>query len=192
MMSIAVLSPMEFAYSYGGPGHTAITRGEAIYLAKCQVTSVIPDVNATGCFNELPVVNDGKKQFMSPRSRILTNVGTQIDCLPDMPSLYLFGDQWFRLTPNGLIRAESPLTMIHGELNYKFTLLEGLGSGGLYNDETISQYQKALISGITTDILSNRVTASIEGKHSLPEGYSWVNGFTDKDFSVISSKVTGW
>lgn len=68
LLSIALLSPQEFAYTYGGPGHTAIARGEVIYLAKCRPVAVIPDLNFTGCHNELPVVYNNETFFMTPRS----------------------------------------------------------------------------------------------------------------------------
>lgn len=192
MMSIAVLSPMEFAYTYGGPGHTAIIRGEVIYLAKCTPTSVTPDVNRTGCYHELPVVNDGKRQFMSPRSRILIDVGTQIECLLDMPSLFLFGNDWYQMTPRGLIRSESPSYMGNYQVDYEFKILEGLSSGGLYSDATITQYQTALISKLTVDVINNRVAGNLEGKYALPEGYGWSNGFSDRDFRIIEKRIGGW
>lgn len=36
-MSVAMLSPMEFAYTYGEQGYTAITRREVLYLAKLYI-----------------------------------------------------------------------------------------------------------------------------------------------------------
>lgn len=32
-MTLAMLSPKKFAYTYGGQGYTSITRGEVVYLA---------------------------------------------------------------------------------------------------------------------------------------------------------------
>lgn len=192
MMSIAMLSPMEFAFTYGGPGHTAIARGEVIYLAKCSPTSVIPDVNRTGCYNEIPVINDNKMQFMSPRSRILVNIGTMIDCLPDMPPLYLLGEDWYQISSRGLIRHSKPATMQQDDVNYEFSVLSGLGNGGLYNDETIALYQEALVSGITSEIVKTRVADSIGGRSDLPTGYSVIKAMSDGDYNIIESKIGGF
>lgn len=191
MMSIAMLSPMEFAFTYGGPGHTAIARGEVIYLAKCTPTSVIPDVNRTGCYNEIPVLNNNKAQFMSPRSRILVNIGTQIDCLPDMPPLYLLGEDWYQISSRGLIRHSKPATMQQDDVNYEFVILSGLGTGGLYNDETIALYQEALVSGITSEIVKTRVADSIGGRSDLPSGYSVIKAMSDGDYTIIENKIGG-
>ncbi|XP_076388966.1 uncharacterized protein LOC143264663, partial [Megachile rotundata] len=41
MLSVARLNPLEFVYNYmGGPGYSAITRGEVLYIIKCNPVSV--------------------------------------------------------------------------------------------------------------------------------------------------------
>lgn len=57
MMTLALLSPKEFAYQYfKSPGYTAVVRGEVAHVAKCREVAVIPKVMDSECYNELPVI----------------------------------------------------------------------------------------------------------------------------------------
>lgn len=100
LMTLALLSPKEFAFAYGGPGFTAVTRGEVVYVAKCTPVVVFPDRYQSGCFNELPVSYKNTTYFMSPRSRILLQVGSPVDCLADMRPKYKIQDGWFYSSPD--------------------------------------------------------------------------------------------
>lgn len=54
MLTLAVLSPVKFSFIYGGPGYTAVTRGEVVYLDRCNPVPVVPDLEVEACYNELP------------------------------------------------------------------------------------------------------------------------------------------
>lgn len=174
MMSLALLSPQEFAYMYGGPGYSAVTRGEVVYLAKCRPVPVIPDLEEEGCFNELPVVYNNVTMYLTPRSRILISVGTPLPCLPDLLPKYFLNDNWYVRTSHGLITVPHPNVITPDVLEYEFRELSGITGGGLYRTEMIKQYQNALISPMVESVITSRVVGSLNGGNSLPAGYKYI------------------
>nr|QRW42749.1 MAG: glycoprotein [Gordis virus] len=192
MMTLAILSPIEFAYMYGGQGYTAVRRGEVIYLARCSPVVVEINMEESRCFNELPVSYENRTMFMSPRNRVLVPVGKPVDCLPDLMPKFLLGDMWYIKTEHGLMKTISPSTISQEPLSYKFEVMGDLASGGLYTSELIQKYQEALVSPIVSDIITYRLKDSIQGGSTLPEGYSFVSGFKPVDFSTIQSRVSTW
>lgn len=192
LLSIAVLSPQEFAYTYGGPGHTAVTRGEVIYLAKCKPVSVLPDLNTTGCYNELPVTHNNSTLFMSPRSRILIDVGTPLQCLPDLLPKFFLNGNWYVKTDHGLIETKQPHAISPDPLTYEFRELSGIASGGLYRTDMILKYQSALISPMVESVISTRVVGSLRGEAILPNGYGYSSAFSPVDYENIKREVGGF
>lgn len=182
-------SMMSFAYSYGGPGHTAVTRGEVVYLA----VPVIPDLSNTGCCKELPVTYNNASMYMSPRDKVLLDVGTPIECLPDLlPKFFFIDNAWYIKTAHGLVETPSPHTMAPDSLKYSFRELTGLTSDGLYSTEIIKKYQNALISPMMETVISNRVAGSVKGDVTLSDGYRFSNGFPVIDYQNIKEKVGRW
>nr|AWW13462.1 putative glycoprotein [Aedes anphevirus] len=192
LLSIALLSPQEFAYTYGGPGHTAVSRGEVIYLAQCRPVAVVPDLNVTGCYNELPVVYNNETMFMTPRSRILINVGTPLKCLPDLLPKYYLNENWYVKTDHGLIETKPPQTIAPNTLAYEFRELSVISGGGLYRADIIQKYQAALISPMVEAVISTRVVDSLRGEVQLPSGYHYTSAFSPLDYESIKSKVGGF
>lgn len=78
LLALAVLKPIEFAYIYmNAPGYTAFVEGEVIHLAQCQAVGVKLRPS-TRCYHELPVVYGNKTIFMTPRSHLLQEYGTEL------------------------------------------------------------------------------------------------------------------
>ncbi|QBK47214.1 putative glycoprotein 2 [Anopheles marajoara virus] len=191
LMTLATTSPKEFAYAYGGPGYTATTRGEVVYLAKCSPVVVSPDLEREGCYNELPVKHHNKTMFVSPRSRILIPVGTKLDCLPDMMPKYNIDGKWYHTTVHGLMQSPAPHTISPEPIDYTFEPLAGIGNGGLYSSAMIEKYQQAVVAPAVQGVITARVVSSVSGESKMPEGYSFVRGFDTTDFSIIEEKVGG-
>lgn len=187
MMSLALLPPQEFAYMYGGPRYSAVTRGEVVYLAKCRPVPVVPDLEEEGCFNELPVKYNNVTMYLTPRSRILISVGTPLPCLPDLLPKYFLNDNWYVRTSHGLITVPSPNVITPDVLSYEFRELSGIT--GLYRADMIRQYQNALISPMVESVITSRVVGSLSGGNSLPSGYKYTSGFTPLDYDAIKEKV---
>lgn len=90
-MTTAIQCPIEFAYQYfDEPGYTAIQRGEVIHVAKCTTpVEVYPLPLPPGaCYKQLVVSSENQTLYMSPRSRLLTSIGTILDCSNGVPSMF--------------------------------------------------------------------------------------------------------
>lgn len=79
-LTLAFISPNDFAYMYmKGPGFTAQVISEVIHIIKCQ--SIDVTLRSTDkCYLELPVAANNKSYYMTPRSHLLLNFGTEISC----------------------------------------------------------------------------------------------------------------
>lgn len=98
-LSLSSIAPDEMAYRImKGPGYTAITAGEVIYIIKCvPVTCKLRQMEE--CFNELPVSHNNISYFLSPRSRVLLKSGTVKDCNELLPTMYQIDNTWYRMMP---------------------------------------------------------------------------------------------
>lgn len=192
MLTLAVISPIEFAYAYGGQGYTATRRGEVTYVAKCPAVSVELDETSVGCYNELPVKYNNVSMFMSARNRILLPIGTPVKCLPDILPKFMLGDNWYVKTDHGLIKTSRPQIITPDAISYEFEEIKSLTSGGLYTREMIEKYQKALITPMVNEVLSVRVSDAVSGTGELPDGYSFISGFKMVDYDKLRKKAMSW
>lgn len=191
MLTLAVLSPTEFAYMYSGPGHTALIRGEVVYIAKCTPVAVSVNTELPGCYNELPVILNNQTMFMSPRTRMLIPVGTPVECLPGVAPLFQLNDNWYKKTQYGLERVESPHLISPDVLSYRFEEMSS-ASNGLYSYDLIKKYQQTILSPMVASVITARISDSVSGSGTLPDSYSFINGFKTSDFDIIQYRMLGW
>jgi hypothetical protein len=191
MMTLALVNPREFSYQYfNQPGHVAIARGEVLHVAKCHATEVIPKPFDGNCYNELPVLVNNKTMFLTPRTRVLTTIGTIVECSGLSPT-FKIGEAWVIQTSTGLSHVKDPDTFKLTELDYKFESLDNLASSGIYTDSAIDSMQRALLSPIEETALTSRLVKAMSGT-PLPEGVSFVDAFSNNDFLAIEDRVSSW
>ncbi|CAH1731689.1 unnamed protein product [Aphis gossypii] len=99
-LTLAFSNISDFSYLMGeGPGFTAVKTGEIIYLIKCKKVNVEISRKKV-CFNELPVLYNNKTFSMAPKTHILQQFGTQIDCNILLPPGFNLDGDWFGVVPN--------------------------------------------------------------------------------------------
>ncbi|CAD6226584.1 GSCOCG00011906001-RA-CDS [Cotesia congregata] len=132
-LALSSLAPDEFGYALmKGPGYFTTVAGELVHITKCVAAPV--QVRVTDhCYQELPVSYNNRSYFLTPKSRILVQRGTLIECNTILPVGYLIDEAWFHLTPKA-IRAPSPQqlqSMTVSTWNYENP--EHLATSGIYS-----------------------------------------------------------
>lgn len=109
-LGMASTNPIEFAFLVmGGPGFTALQMGELVYIVQCQAVDVSLREDPS-CYQEIPVSYLNRSLFVTPRSRLLQQYGTQVECNKLMyPSFYINND-WYRIH-NGPHSMKTPQTL---------------------------------------------------------------------------------
>ncbi|APG78738.1 putative glycoprotein [Hubei diptera virus 11] len=190
MMTLALISPLEFAYEYfQSPGYTATVRGEVIHVGKCQPVHVNYTSSIDKCYNELPVTYDGNLAFMLPRTRILSKIGTEVDCSGLINIMYKLTDSWYSVSRD-LIHTHKPeIISITPNDIWEFKMISGLAESGIYSQRDLDQVQKILMNPVEKEILSSRILRTLDGASSLPTGYSLYNTFTPQDLERLTKNT---
>lgn len=178
LISLAIISPNNFAFSYfNEPGYTAVIRGEVVHVAKCTPVCVVPRHN-TGehCYNELAVEYNNKTMYVTPRSRILIPNGQLVSCSSEVGPMYTLNGKWVIQTNVGLIPSRNPSIIEMNPISYEFEPLENLVNGGLYFPSIIMEYQKILTSPMEESVIKSRIVSAVNNGYALPEGVDFSKG----------------
>lgn len=120
LMTLALISPKEFAYQYfNSPGYTAVVRGEVDHVAKCREVAVTP-LRISGGYKELAVTYTNETWFVTPRTRVLVRKGTIVECASDLGPQFLLNGRWVTPTSTGLMSIKPPLIITPEPLEYEF------------------------------------------------------------------------
>lgn len=178
MMTLATLSPHQFAYSYfGEEGYTASQRGEIIYLVKCHpvVVNYTQSIDNV-CYQEIPVMHNGRRLYMAPRSRLLHKEGTVVECSSLVPVKFKLQQNWYTITPGGIITAKDPNHItIESSNPWEFEDINNFASAGIYSPEDLENIEKIILTSLNHNALSAQITRSIIGEGELSGEASVVN-----------------
>nr|WQM60681.1 MAG: putative glycoprotein [Xinmoviridae sp. 2] len=188
-LALARISPVLFAYNYfKAPGYTAIVSGEVIHITKCKPIYV-QIVKMDMCFLELPVIYNNKTGFLTPQSKIFTNLGTATECNNILPNMFNLDGRWYTSNLNGLTEILAPIVL---DPNYnkqlEFTDIKDLAKRGLYSLDDLDKLSDALMSPIQQKAIDVSLMRTLKGTGNLPEGYSLMNGFSPDQIVDIAGE----
>lgn len=192
LLTLARIDPNDFAYQYTGqPGHAAVVRGEVVYLFKCSPVIVEPVEVGVTCYNELQVIYNNKTVFMSPRTRIITNVGRIIPCSPIMEPIYYYGD-WYKQDIHGMSKVLPPIEIKDTPTYYEFKMIDGLTNKGIYSESLMANTRGSIVSNLEEPILQSRLVSGLNGYGNLPDNIRLTSLFSHKDYEVLDNKLSHW
>ncbi|GAB0089279.1 hypothetical protein DMENIID0001_037970 [Sergentomyia squamirostris] len=150
MLSIAKLDPKDFGYLYfGRPGFYGSVREEVVYLKQC--SPVLTTYRKTKeCYQDIPIFYRNESRFLTPRSKLITDHGSLMDCSQLMPPKYFIDGSWYQPDGGALHIAKDSLTCLPQTQpaqifdDWKFEEDDDLYSKGIYTEEELVSYEKMI------------------------------------------------
>lgn len=196
LLSLAVIDPVEFAYSYmKQPGYTALLMGEAVYLFRCQPVDVRLR-QTENCYIELPVNHTGRAVFMTPRTRLLRERGEQTNCNPLTKPLYMLDGMWYALSPN-THEARAPETLSPAYApSWSYVAPAMLAERGIYTMTELESFRNQMLFQGERTAVSNIISRGATGMPTDLSGITLTNLFSEEEVEKIgvkfSQKLWGW
>lgn len=162
-LAVAHYHPPEFALiRLKEPGHTAVTRGEVVYLIKCQ--AVETTIRKTErCFNELPVSYNNKSYFMAPTTHLLQEYGTEIPCSSSFSPAYFLHGAWYGFNPHShRLDAPEVLRPAH-DIPWRYEDQNDLIKSGIYSFESTDELRRQIMYPAERQAIENVLAKSLMG-----------------------------
>lgn len=172
---IATQSPDEFAFHLmKGPGYMAVIAGEVVHIVKCIPVEV--KVRRTqSCYHQLPVSRGNESLFLSPRTHIIMQTGTEITCDPLLPSEYLLGDAWYKLLPGPVQSMPPTIIKPMTKPTWKYTNPASLATSGIYTQEDLEKLRDHIMFPVEKPAVLNTLARGISGQPIGSQGISFSN-----------------
>ena len=128
------------------PGHVGRVVGEVLYIAKCGA-KVVEYRRTEFCYQELPITYKNESKFMTPITHIIKEHGTQVDCSDKLPAMFHLENKWLELYPDIHHARPEPTILDANEEEHvlHLTKISPISSHGVYTQQEMDQFQKALL-----------------------------------------------
>lgn len=173
------------------PGYTAVTRGEVIYLKQCKSLRV-KVIFTDNCYQEL-VVKDihNLTRYVKPSTRIIVNMGTEIECSTMLPPMYNIDGTWIRVGSEITIPIPPEKLSAQPSFNWDYGKMITLNKLGILSDKQRIQYRTAIISSLEQNSIltsfSRKIGSAIEYNGRIDDFSSALN--TNKLTEDISKNL---
>lgn len=143
-LSLAQLDPNSLGLSlFNKPGYFTKIAADVIYVVQCKAVEVTLRPTKD-CYNELPVLHNGKPKFMSGRSKLLVEDAVEISCVDSFQPLFYLNNVWYIRSGTRLIESSAPQQISFGtNSKWSFHQDKRLSIDGIYSREDIENYRKS-------------------------------------------------
>lgn len=179
-LGVAVMQPDEFAYRLmGGPGYMATVAGELIHIIKCIPVDVT--VRKTQqCYNELPITLLNSSYYLTPKSRILTKIGTERECNPLLPTGYRIEDTWIKFNPQPEETIAPQELRPMTTLTWRYLTPQHLAMSGIYIAADLDRLRDHIMFSAEKPALLNTLARGASG-HPIHPGSLSMDNLLDED-----------
>lgn len=167
----------------------AVAAGEAIHVIQCIPVDVI--VRRTkDCYMELPVTIRNSSLFITPKSRILTKIGTQRECSYELPTLYRIEDTWIQLTPEPRVLQVPPQQLKPmARVSWKYLTPSSLATSGIYSQEDINKLRDHIMFPAEKPAVLNSIARGLTGYASGPHTLTMQNLLDEESINKIAQNA---
>lgn len=186
-LSLAKHDPESLGLSIFGYNSGFMTKisSEAAYIVKCKPKTV--QLRKTPlCYLELPVTYLNQSFFLTPRSRLLVQIGTEISCDDYFKPMFYIDRHWYTRQNGKFVEAVAPATMrIEKFHEWKVKSISGIAHKGIYSSEDIQSYKKSINEPLQQKALETNFYQAIRGESTLNPAFHVRNIITEKDFEAV-------
>ena len=162
-LSIATQAPDEFAYNLmKGPGYMAVVAGEAVHVIKCIPVEVKLE-HGDLCYAELQVTRDNTTYFLSPKTHILKQKGTEVACNALLPSYYLVGETWYKILPRPTEAVAPEKIKPATKATWKYVSPAHLATSGIYTEKDLKDLRDRIYFPMERPGLLNDLALGMQG-----------------------------
>lgn len=133
---------------------------------------------------------NGKNLFMTPRSRILVDIGTQVQCSAILHNMYLIKEKWFIRTNGALIIAKDPVEItLKPATKWSYKTLDNL-DGGFYSKSQMQNLQKVVFAPLNQPAEMQNYINTINGNFDAAQDHlDPTRQFSFKDLQRLREKL---
>lgn len=179
-IALANIAPDEVAYSImKEPGYMATTAGEVLHVVRCIPIEAQLRRTKT-CYSELPVTHRNTSLFLTPKSRILTQHGTQRDCHELLATMYKIHGTWYKMLPRP---TESTVPQVIQPLTkptWRYVNPKDLAVSGIYTPEDLQTLRDHIMFPIEKPAMLNTIARGAMGQQ-IPTGSVKLYNLLDSD-----------
>ena len=130
--------------------------GELIHIVKCVAVEVEIRDDLDTCYNQIPVIYKGNEMFLSHKTKILVNHGSERKCSKILPVGFQTSAGWIIFSPKLTFIKEPDMLSPDLKITWNPKDMGNLAKAGIYGEQEMKEYMNQILFPIVkTTILEN-------------------------------------
>ena len=167
LTKLARARQLESTYGHlitGEKGYQNILSGEIFLTIKC-VPKTVTIIETKNCYKNIPIIYEGKEQFLETQGYTIVANGKQIPCSRLTPPTFHINGRWISI--NNIISLAPQPTVLKPTSylrDLKFSTVDNYVLAGLYSKEQITNFMNFLLHpqkiSVAQETINNRLIAN--------------------------------